>query len=345
VLDSGYVGIGTTTPSYLFHVVTSTDSIVAAFTDTEATCTIAPSDGDFSCTSDRDLKTNITVMGTALDSVMRLSPVAYNWNSDPNGDANYGFIAQEVEAIFPRLVGTGANGYKTLSQIGLIPYLTKAIQEQQLQIETLSSALLQGSGASLLDGSFDGTLRVAKHVSFGEDTVGQIKLLAGATSVRVTFAELYEYQPIVTVSPLAFISGQYRVTEENEEGFTLELSESQSSDVIFNWHAFAGEGAKLTVSDGSFADITLVVVDTAAESSLGGGGSDGQGDNVVDEPIENTPEEVLESGEVVPTEEPPVVGPQPDEAVVPEPPVQEILPPEPAPEPVVGPVPVEEGVL
>jgi hypothetical protein len=147
ITGSGRVGIGTATPGYRLDVVTSSDAVVASFTDSDATCTVDPSDGDFSCTSDRNLKTNISVMGSTLDQVKQLSPVTYNWNSDPNGELNYGFIAQDVEALFPRLVRTGANGYKTLSQIGLIPFLTKAIQEQQSQIDSLSVS--QGASGSL----------------------------------------------------------------------------------------------------------------------------------------------------------------------------------------------------
>ncbi len=155
VLDTGFVGINTTSPSYLLHTVRTSDGIVAAFTDTDATCTVDPSDGDFSCTSDRNLKTNITVMGSTLDAVMQLNPVTYNWNTDPSGEVNYGFIAQEVEALFPRLVGTGANGYKTLSQIGLIPFLTKAIQEQQDQIDALTVSQGQGGTLDWVGGDLD----------------------------------------------------------------------------------------------------------------------------------------------------------------------------------------------
>jgi peptidoglycan hydrolase CwlO-like protein len=48
-----------------------------------------------------------------------------------------GFIAQEIQKVMPMLVIEGSDKDKTLSvnYISLIPLLTKAIQEQQIQIE------------------------------------------------------------------------------------------------------------------------------------------------------------------------------------------------------------------
>jgi septal ring factor EnvC (AmiA/AmiB activator) len=48
-----------------------------------------------------------------------------------------GFIAQEIQKVLPMLVTEGSDKDKTLSvnYISLIPLLTKAIQEQQTQIE------------------------------------------------------------------------------------------------------------------------------------------------------------------------------------------------------------------
>lgn len=314
---TGKVGIGTTTPSYLLHVARETDGVVAAFTDSEATCTVDPSDGDYSCTSDRNLKTNIVPLSSTIDRIMQLIPSEYNWISDPNGKINYGFIAQDVESIFPSLVNETANGYKSLSQIGLIPFLTKAIQEQQVQITALAGRLNQGGDADTLDASFEGTLRVKKQVAFGEDTVGQVKLLLGANTVRVSFVNKYEHQPIVTISPMQFVIGQYRVTEVNEDGFSVELSEPQLEDITFSWHAFAGNGAIMTVSDGSKQDINLVVVQEPIVENYGSGGGDNgseeggdyDGESVADESIIDEGDEgendVAEpQGDVVVEEEP-----------------------------------------
>ena len=49
-----------------------------------------------------------------------------------------GVIAQEVEKIFPELVSTNANGYKSVNYIGLIPVMIESIKDQQQQINELT---------------------------------------------------------------------------------------------------------------------------------------------------------------------------------------------------------------
>jgi hypothetical protein len=90
--------------------------------------------------SDERLKHNILSLdSSALDKVLQLRPVSFTWNS--NNEPAQGFIAQEVEGVIPELVGQGLTGYKGLYTDQFIPYLTKAIQEQQLQISSLTETL------------------------------------------------------------------------------------------------------------------------------------------------------------------------------------------------------------
>jgi len=49
-----------------------------------------------------------------------------------------GFIAQDVEKIFPEFVGD-KEGIKMMNYTSFIPVLTKAMQEQQAMIENLIS--------------------------------------------------------------------------------------------------------------------------------------------------------------------------------------------------------------
>ena len=48
-----------------------------------------------------------------------------------------GFSAQEVEKLFPEVVLTDANGYKSVDYGRLTPVLVEAIKELQKQIDTL----------------------------------------------------------------------------------------------------------------------------------------------------------------------------------------------------------------
>ncbi|MCK0199155.1 tail fiber domain-containing protein [Ornithobacterium rhinotracheale] len=98
--------------------------------------------------SDRRLKKDIKPI-LEVSTVDRLIPVSYYWNAEGkkkggNDKLQYGFIAQEVERVFPNLVYTDQQGYKTVNYVELIPVLTKALQqekkrndEQQAEIEQL----------------------------------------------------------------------------------------------------------------------------------------------------------------------------------------------------------------
>jgi hypothetical protein len=346
---AGNVGIGTSTPGYTLHVVGSGDDVAKFENATNGTaCTLSGSTGLLTCTSDARLKKDIVSIDTALQKIVQLNPSSFHWLNQTGTDAKIaGFIAQDVESIFPDLVQTDADsGYKSLSLVGMVPYLTKAIQEQQLQITALATGL---GGASIFDGSFDGTLRVKKSVAFGVDTVGQAKILAGSVTSTITFIEAYEYMPIVAVTPvgseLLAYDFSFVVTDKTATGFTVQISQPQPIDITFDWHAFASEEGKLFVSDGTTEDITLVVVDepssVVVENGNGGGGD--AGDVVEEVPPSTEPsvlEEVVEEP-VQPQEEPVVEAPvEPEPVVIEEPVVVEVV--EPAPEP--APEPVSEEV-
>lgn len=51
-----------------------------------------------------------------------------------------GLIAQEVQEVYPELVGMDNEGYLTLNYIDLIPVLIEAIKEQQIAIEELANS-------------------------------------------------------------------------------------------------------------------------------------------------------------------------------------------------------------
>ena len=97
--------------------------------------------GSLIMTSDKRLKTNITSLPSSLDMIKKLNPVSY-MKKDSISSTQYtheemGFIAQDLQKVIPMLVKEGTDKDKTLSvnYISLIPVLTKAMQEQQVQIE------------------------------------------------------------------------------------------------------------------------------------------------------------------------------------------------------------------
>ena len=74
---------------------------------------------------------------------MQLRPRDYLWKSQETSDTpdkrNFGFIAQEVQEVFPDLVGVSPDGMFSVEYTGLIAPLVKAIQEQQTMINELKA--------------------------------------------------------------------------------------------------------------------------------------------------------------------------------------------------------------
>ncbi len=138
ISDTGRVGVGRN-PTYFLDVLAPENGIIARFlSDNSTGCTLATG-GTISCTSDIRLKKNVDDVSYGLDTIMDLRPVSFDWKGGNSAFKNLGFIAQEVETIIPNLVSIDQdNGYKQLNTTGLIPVLTKAIQQQQSQITSLA---------------------------------------------------------------------------------------------------------------------------------------------------------------------------------------------------------------
>jgi extradiol dioxygenase family protein len=85
------------------------------------------------------LRENITTQdATVLDKVLAITPVIYNWNSEEDGTTRHaGFIAQEIEQVFPDLVHTNENGLKSINYTALMPYAIESIQELHSEIKNL----------------------------------------------------------------------------------------------------------------------------------------------------------------------------------------------------------------
>jgi Collagen triple helix repeat (20 copies) len=85
--------------------------------------------------------------------------------------------------------------------------------------------------------TFNGRVIFTKPPTFSNDTAGQVTVLAGSQSKTFTFTVPYSDAPSVTVSPRNFVKGSYRQTDITKTGFKVELSETQTEDIIFDWHA------------------------------------------------------------------------------------------------------------
>lgn len=118
--------------------------------DSGGFCHIGTVISGIACTSDARLKTNITALPPALSAIMALRSVNFNWKA--NGLPGTGFIAQEVQKILPNLISE-KDGYLVLAMNGMIPYLVKAIQEQQKEIDALRATIPSSLLASFTSGN------------------------------------------------------------------------------------------------------------------------------------------------------------------------------------------------
>jgi len=94
----------------------------------------------FGSFSDARLKENITDLPSQLDNVLALRPVEFDYK-DGSGH-QIGFIAQEVEDIYPDLVSPNADGYLMLTDMNKNDArLIKAIQELHAKVEALTDRI------------------------------------------------------------------------------------------------------------------------------------------------------------------------------------------------------------
>lgn len=127
-VSNGRVGIGTIFPREKLEVVGN-----ICYTGTIGAC------------SDERYKTDFAKLENSLDKVMQLNGLYYNWKREEFPEREFtdqrqiGVIAQEVEALFPEIVLTGEDGYKSVDYGKLTPILLEAIKEQQAIIEAMQA--------------------------------------------------------------------------------------------------------------------------------------------------------------------------------------------------------------
>ncbi len=88
--------------------------------------------------SDIRLKNTIEELGdNDLDKLNKLVPKSYNFKND--NIKHFGFIAQEVEKIFPNLVSTDNDGMKSINYLEMIPLLLHKINHLERKIDELKN--------------------------------------------------------------------------------------------------------------------------------------------------------------------------------------------------------------
>lgn len=97
--------------------------------------------------SDIRLKKNLVPLFGSLDKLVKLNPTYFDWRRDeypemplPTKTRNLGLIAQDVEKVFPELVGLNTKGFKTLNYgVGLLMYEIDALKELKAENDSLQA--------------------------------------------------------------------------------------------------------------------------------------------------------------------------------------------------------------
>ena len=161
-LLNGSVGIGTTTPLAKLDIAGANNVTVPLFqlssvasyaTTTEFVVNnngSANLAGTLTQNSDQRLKTNVTNLdaSSSLAAINALNPVTFNW-IDPGKSSvpQYGFIAQDVQKIFPSLIAVTSptvltpDGTLSLNYIDLIAPVVKAIQALSNEIASIENTI------------------------------------------------------------------------------------------------------------------------------------------------------------------------------------------------------------
>jgi hypothetical protein len=134
--QEGNVGVGTTTPIAKLHVNGALRIEGQAYKTTA---------GGWVFVSDRRLKKDIQPIEDPLARVLRLRGKSFVWR-DPESvgagpGAYVGFIAQEVEKVFPEWVATTPQGEKALNPVGLEALLVEGIRELADRTKRLESEI------------------------------------------------------------------------------------------------------------------------------------------------------------------------------------------------------------
>lgn len=108
---------------------------------------IDQANGAYNQLSDARIKTNIVSLDPVLSKVLQLQAKSYHYlDNVPEEDPSLGFLAQEVEEIFPEIVNN-KEGMRSLSYAEFSVLAIKAIQEQQQMIDQQQAQIDQLTAA------------------------------------------------------------------------------------------------------------------------------------------------------------------------------------------------------
>jgi hypothetical protein len=156
----GFINFGGTTSFNVYVGGGSGGNLEMTLTNT-GTLTVAGDVIAYGSPSDIRLKEDIKPIRSALDTVMKLQGVTFNWKDKPDAidregnpvelqkwKNDVGFIAQDVQKVIPELVRENEDGMLSMRHQGVAPILLEAIKELKAEIEELKKHKCNCNGSS-----------------------------------------------------------------------------------------------------------------------------------------------------------------------------------------------------
>ncbi|MBP9867132.1 MAG: tail fiber domain-containing protein [Candidatus Pacebacteria bacterium] len=183
VVPNAKVGINTSAPQKALQVVG--DIRVGAASSYGCIENFSGASIAGTCSSDERLKTAIIDLPSLLNKIKDMRIVNYKWNDIANSVysndttvENTGYLAQNIEALFPEMVVTDKNGYKQVNYTGLGIYAVKGIQELA-QKEASSTPILESLVTMQASTTESLSQSIASYITLASSTQSlDIRLLA-----------------------------------------------------------------------------------------------------------------------------------------------------------------------
>lgn len=170
IRPSGYIGVRTSIPASDFHIKQTTSTFpnpssgglifeqsgntnrwqvwnsnpyLSFASNGTRVAYINDATGAWVTTSDARLKKDINNMPSILNKVEQLRPVSYKFNNRESEETTIGFLAQDVETLFPEVVSKdpGTDGYYGVAYGQMSVIAIKAIQELKAENDELRARI------------------------------------------------------------------------------------------------------------------------------------------------------------------------------------------------------------
>jgi|TARA_B110000483_G_scaffold21902_2_gene24995 hypothetical protein len=123
------------TPIWMQSAIPSTIELILPNTSVEIAADLTVGNNIY-VTSSKDKKKEINDIGISPDTILSINPKQFIYKNDPSEKLHYGFIAEEVEKVFPTLV-TSSSQTKAVNYLEMVPLLLLKINDLQKQIDEL----------------------------------------------------------------------------------------------------------------------------------------------------------------------------------------------------------------